>query len=117
MTNNIDPWELLSEARESIEQDFDWGEHDAAGRQTLLSLLKRIDAALAEHDAVLVFEKTVEWRITEHRPTVFHILFNGADIEVSLGAERWRWEVTREGDSATLDEAKSAAIAAAKSMK
>ena len=50
-TNNIDPWELLREARESVEQDFDWGEHDAAGRQTLLSLLKRIDAALAARDA------------------------------------------------------------------
>ena len=43
---------LLREARESVEQDFDWGEHDAAGRQTLLSLLKRIDAALAKENTM-----------------------------------------------------------------
>lgn len=50
---------LLREVRVSVEHDFDWGEHDAAGRKHLLALLKRIDAALATHDAVPPGEVTV----------------------------------------------------------
>lgn len=38
---------IIFEARESVERDFDWGEHpEPADRRRLVLLLKRIDAAL-----------------------------------------------------------------------
>ena len=82
-----------------------------------VALSRRIDAALAEHDAVPPSEDKVEWRRTQTGPTVFVAHLNDADMALRVDWERWYWKVTREGHTTTLDEAKAAAIAAAKGMR
>lgn len=108
---------LLREARDAVEWDFDWSEHSqASDRKVALDLLARIDAALAVHDAVPPSEVEVEWRLA-NRPHVFLAHLNDADMALRVDWDRWYWKVTREGHTFTLDEAKSAAIAAAKGMR
>lgn len=136
---------LLAAARGSVfqhkERLLDCG-HDAESctcdlAAQKIALLDRIDAALAEgcpdcghrygqqeycqgdgHAEPLdSATPVVEWRRTETRPTVFRTYFEGADMEIQLGADRWHWEVTREGDEDTLDEAQRAALAAARGRR
>ena len=81
-------------------------------------LKNRIDAALAEHDV----EDKVEW--TQDALGYYARVKVEAEIEVfqDLSGE-WQWnrtalsDVRRHGSANTLDEAKSAAIAAARGMR
>lgn len=108
-----DPWALLREAREDLalaHADLD------ALRQTrkMSTLTARIDAALAEHDAVPPGE--VMWKSD-----------GGAGLQSNVGDYRlstfnlrnggWLWSVENRIPVLTLDEAKSAAIAAARGMR
>ena len=120
---NAELLDLMREARESIAQDFDSG---PAGRRTLLDLLKRIDAALAEHaDSATPVVESVVWRNT---PDGEDAVVNNAVLSVWGWRGGWAWQRkplaepsylnrTESGLSTTLDEAKSAAIAAARGMK
>jgi hypothetical protein len=124
-----DPWALLAEARESIEQDFDDGKHLlSSDRDRFLLLLARIDAALAAHrDEVPAQDSAtdvVEWRLGDDCDEEFVYYEAYPDSDTGLDVVRfkggkWRWTMSREqqGYGNTLAEAKSAAIAAARGLK
>ena len=114
-----DPWALLREARESmgVLVDVGWIPAEMSNVESrAVECIKRIDAALAEHDAVPPSEVGVEWRLA-NRPHVFLAHLNDADMALRVDWDRWYWKVTREGHTNTLDEAKAVAIAAAKGMR
>ncbi len=106
MTN---PWELLREARTHIVEVAVQGCDDR--------LLDRIDAALKEH------ETPVEWVCPRLGLTHFASVGN-ASVSVSkqIGNDYWWWTINRivlgptEGWAKTEEEAKAAAIAAARSI-
>ena len=107
-TEKHDPWALLREAREWIEIEDD--------------LIDRIDAALAERQDSA--KDVVEWRLGDDCDEEFVYYEAYPDSDTGLDVVRfkdskWRWTMSREqqGYCDTLDEAKSAAIAAAKGMK
>lgn len=120
-----DPWTLLREARESLDKASrsSWDTEvvgDVAGTRN------RIDAALAAHDAVPLSEETVDvddsfWKDEAHRTVIDknHVLVQRTNVRC------WYWNVNRESDglslgrgtAPTLDEAKAAAIAAARGMR
>lgn len=115
----VDPWALLREARGHV---FNWPDYTVNQKR---SLLDRIDAALAAHDAVLACEKKVEWRNT---PDGEDAVINNVVLSVWGWRGGWAWQSkplaepsylnrTEMGLSNTLDEAKSAAIAAARGMR
>ena len=56
MTNNIDPWELLRETRKFVvDAKRLWIEWDNEQEErAVVSMLARIDAALAEHEAEMI---------------------------------------------------------------
>ena len=125
-TEKHDPWALLREARDSVALDA-----EAAGNSRFASedervsgLLARIDAALAEHadSAQSAVESEVEW--TQDALGHYARVKVEAEIEVfqDLSGE-WQWnrtalsDVRRHGSANTLDEAKSAAIAAARGLR
>jgi hypothetical protein len=84
-------------------------------------VLRRIDAALAEHaDSA---QSAVEWRLGDDCDEDFVYYEAYPDSDTGVDAVRfkggkWRWTMSREqqGYCDTLDEAKSAAIAAARGM-
>ena len=111
-----DPWALLRQAQGWIGY---WPlNKPEAGAE---ALKKRIDAALAKHDAVPPSE--VVWKTTYHDP-VFHEADLTDDLCLSVLENphgRFYWsaqlQTQKNGYANTLDEAKSAAIAAARGMK
>lgn len=108
--------ELLREARESL-----LAQHDPVDNLTLVG---RIDAALASHDAVPPGE--VAWRKNEHCDDEFEMYeaypddYTGLDV-VRFKDGKWRWtacrEVEEQGYCNTLDEAQRAALSAARGMR
>ena len=125
-TQKVDPWALLREARGSVlkhkERLLDCDHEDDCtcdlAAQKIV-LLDRIDTALAEHadSATPVVEsEPVKWRRTQKGSTFFVAHLNDADMALRVDWDRWYWKVTREGHTNTLDEAKSAAIAAARGI-
>jgi hypothetical protein len=121
MTN--DPWALLREAKRLIAANRLMLGHYSGVRE-VGSLEDRIDAALAERQdsAQSAVESEVEW--TQDALGHYARVRVEAEIEVfqDLSGE-WQWnrtalsDVRRHGSANTLDEAKSAAIAAARGMK
>ncbi len=119
---NAELLDLLREARESVFRDSLCREYDDSHKAAAMeehkrrtNLMDRIDAALANsRDSTT---EVVQWLSPEKKPTVFLASRGGASLEVSLGAERWFWDVSLYGDCATEAEAKSAAIAAARGLK
>lgn len=113
-----DPWALLREARNWV---GGWSSILPMAGKDIDALRTRIDAALAEHDAVPPSEEKVEWREhvgRSHETVISNARLNDSQMVVfSPKDERWYWEVTRFGDGNTEDEAKSAAIAAARGMR
>lgn len=113
---------LLREARDAVEWDFDWSEHSqASDRKVALDLLSRIDAALAEHDAEERADSAtpvVEW---EQRQGSYIHDDGVSELRVYLWGDEWHWHTVVEhrasGTCATEDEAKAAAIAAARGMR
>lgn len=120
---NAELLNLLREAREAVEWDFDWSEHSqASDRKVALDLLTRIDAALAEHADSAT--PVVEWCLGDNcdEDFVYYEAYPDSDTGVDAGRfkdGKWRWTMSREqqGYCDTLDEAKSAAIAAARGMR
>ncbi len=118
-----DPWALLREARNSVALEVAavaaFRVSDADKR--VLDLLKRIDAALAVHDAVPPSEEKVEWISYGDWCEKSSNKFDGFQLTVrahALPGGPWHWEAPRcSGYAATKDEAKSAAIAAARGLK
>ena len=123
-TEKHDPWTLLREARESVYQhkerllDCD---HDVemctcdVGAQKIV-LLARIDAALAARQDSAT--DVVEWE--ERQGSYIHD--DGVhELRVYLWGDQWHWHTVVEyranGIATTLDEAKSAAIAATRGVK
>jgi len=103
-TEKHDPWALLAE----IHELQPWLSQDA-------DLATRVEAALAEHDTPVV-----EWRPSDQR-----VFLNGVSLRVVLHTDGlWVWSVywplshrTQQGRVATEEEAKSAAIAAARGLR
>lgn len=106
-TEKHDPWALLREARDQLV--------GVQGMVKVTQTIARIDAALAEHDTPVV-----EWRPSDQR-----VFLDGVSLRVVLHTDGlWVWSVywplshrTEQGRVATEEEAKSAAIAAARGMK
>lgn len=89
-----------------------------------VALSRRIDAALAAHDAEPVEWTDVEWPFKrsndciEIKRAVYQLGLPGANLEVRrarLG--RWSWLVTMRGLEDTAEEAKAAALKAARSAR
>ena len=111
---NTELIELLREARKVVAYPFITVEHH--------QLLARIDAALAAHAAVPPSEETVEWISygdwCEKSSNKFDGFFQLTIRAHALPGGPWHWEAPRRsGYAPTKDEAKAAAIAAARGMK
>ena len=111
-TENHDPWALLREARECV-----------VGRCNT-DLRDRIDAALAEHDAVPPSEEKVEWHTYERSTVLDGIICTIGYSPVADHEDPWWWRVQHAENRKwkfdrvkTEAEAKSAAIAAARGMR
>ena len=111
---NAELLDLLREAREDV---------DAMGNG---DLCRAIDRALAIHDAALTEHAdsatpVVEWcAVGDTWATAYPV--DGVEMTVMRWADGpWKWwtnlETSAQGTASTEEEAKSAAIAAAKSMK
>lgn len=125
-TEKHDPWALLREARDELSVLASYVGHPDTvwpnvGLKTTAKCHKimrdRIDAALAAHDAVPSSE--VKWRQPCYGS---HIYDDGIfRHKVELWGSKWRWFVAidyrTDGFSPSLDEAKAAAIAAARGMR
>ena len=105
-----DPWALLREARDQLV--------GVQGMVKVTQTIARIDAALAEPlDSAT---PVVEWRPADQR-----VFLDGVSLRVVLHTDGlWVWSVywplshrTEQGRVATEEEAKSAALTAAKGMK
>jgi hypothetical protein len=129
-TEKHDPWALLAEARESIEQDFDDGKHLlSSDRDRFLLLLARIDAALAAHrDEVpaqdsatgFVEPKDSDWTLlSNHANIIVALLPNDEMLSIRPETDKygtlWAWSYG--GLVKTEAEARRAATAAARGMK
>jgi hypothetical protein len=102
-----DPWALLREARTHIVEVAVQGCDDR--------LLARIDAALAERQDSAT--DVVEWKRMNGR-AFMSALIGRCDVDLfSKEGGGWWWQVRANGDEKTIDEAKSAAIAAARGMR
>jgi hypothetical protein len=111
-TEKHDPWALLREAQDFV--GFLPTRTDAI--EKALSIQRRIDAALAERQDSAT--SVVEWE--ERQGSYIHD--DGVnELRVYLWGDQWHWHTVVEyranGTCATEDEAKSAAIAAAKGMR
>lgn len=119
---NHDPWALLREARESmgVLVDIGWIPAEMSNAESrAVECINRIDAALADHEAIPPSKEKVEWK-----RQVQTLRF--ADKKIILwafGDGTWGWGLTGveqkpvQGNCATEAEAKSAAIAAARGMR
>ena len=117
---NHDPWALLRQAQGWIGY---WPlNKPEAGAE---ALKKRIDAALAEHDAVPPSEEkvdsatpVVEWRADGFGRAA---MVGNASLSVWSWKDGWAWSCERHGETTGVakneEAAKSAAIAAARGMK
>ena len=124
-TDKHDPWALLREARESVEQDFDDGEHLLPqDKDRFRLLLARIDAALAgraEGSTKDVVESDeVKW--VRVNPSEYRAIFGAVKVGVwkQYDKELWAWDRSKPyqcGEAKTEAEAKSAAIAAARGVR
>lgn len=119
-----DPWELLRQARDEIVdlwRDTDCSQHLKADCSTCLhqtTALDRIDAALKEYDA------SVEWSNPYFGPTHFANVGNASiSVTKDWSGGSWWWTISRiiiaptEGHARTEEEAKAAAIAAARKFQ
>ena len=109
-----DPWELLREAREALVRAEN---RMMAPPHQVPDVIQRIDAALAEHES----KERVEW-FDYGEWGAKSSKINGFQLTVRahppLPGGPWHWEAPRcSGYAATKDEAKSAAIAAARGIK
>jgi len=120
---NHDPWALLREAREDV---------DAMGNG---DLCRAIDRALAIHDAALAeaqdsakdvvesVEMRWDWHEVNSPNRLAALLMDGTRVECHRanynGVMGWSWNAMIQpvGFALTLEEAKSAAIAAARGMR
>lgn len=121
-TEKHDPWALLREAREDLalaHADLD------ALRQTrkMSTLTDRIDAALAEHDAVPPSGEQVdsarpfvEWE-TDAFGNDYVKQGNVLSMVVQTLDGNWGWETRVEGYADTEAEAQRAALLAARGMR
>jgi hypothetical protein len=127
-----DPWALLREARNLIHTTLyidalrEWARESDDGEPSLDDSLRHlraaIDAALAERQDSAT--PVVEWRLGDDCDEEFVYYEAYPDSDTGLDVVRfkggkWRWTMSREqqGFCDTLDEAKEAAIAAARGMK
>ena len=130
-TEKHDPWALLREAREVVHAGVTAARSIAYAQwspeQHRAEVLRdRIDAALAEHaDSAQRAVESVVWR---NNPDGEDAVVNNAVLSVWGWIGGWAWQRkplaepsylnrTESGLSKTLDEAKSAAIAAARGLK
>jgi hypothetical protein len=113
---NAELLDLLREALPFVETVKSDGVFGADGRAS--ALFARIDAALAERQDSA--QNAVEWRPSDQR-----VFLDNVSLRVVHHTDGlWVWSVywplshrTEQGRAATEEEAKSAAIAAAKGMK
>ena len=115
-----DPWALLRRARESVR--FEARERantdaDSQESRERFALLDRIDAALKEYDA------PVEWSNPHLGLTHFaNVVTASVTVTRHWGGD-WRWSISRvtvgpiEGHAKTEEEAKAAAVAAARRLQ
>jgi hypothetical protein len=114
-TEKHDPWALLREAKRLIAANRLMLGHYSGARE-VGSLEDSIDAALAGR-AEGSTEDVVEWE-QRHGSYIHEDGVN--ELRVHLWGDQWHWHTVVEyranGTATTLDEAKSAAIAAAREM-
>lgn len=124
---NAELFELLAQARESVFRDSLCREYDDTNKAAAMEehkkrtrLLSRIDAALAEREA----DEKVEWRLGDDcdEDFVYYEAYPDSDTGVDVVRfkyGKWRWTMSREeqGFCDTLDEAKTAAIRAARGLR
>jgi hypothetical protein len=129
MSRDNNPWELLREARNELAVLASYVGHPDTKWPTVGLMLTavaqkklhdRIDAALAEHNSTT---DIVEWnKVNENFSTAY------PDIQTSLTVSRfdltqqkWRWdaevEIKKAGYCDTEEEAKAAALKAARGLK
>jgi hypothetical protein len=107
-----DPWALLREAREALVRAEN---RMMAPPHQVSEAIQRIDAALAERQDSA--QNAVDWR--ERQGSYIHD--DGVhELRVYLWGDEWHWHTVVEyranGTCATEDDAKSAAIAAARGL-
>ena len=121
---NAELLNLLREARKFVvDAKRLWIEWDNEQEErAVVSMLARIDAALAEHADSAT--SVVEWRLGDDcdEDFVYYEAYPDSDTGVDVvrfKGGKWRWTMSREqqGYCDTLDEAKSAAIRAARGMR
>jgi hypothetical protein len=116
-TEKHDPWALLREVAPDRNHDIECGLDGYDGD----CLRCRVDAALAAHRDVVPAQDSakdvVEWQMTNSPIGTTHAYLDGVDLRVRWDGQDAAWDVTRYGRCATEDEAKSAAIAAARGLK
>ena len=108
-TEKHDPWALLREARDQLV--------GVQGLGRVTQTIARIDAALAERQDSA--QNAVEWRPSDQR-----VFLDGVSLRIVYQTGGlWMWSVhwpmshrTEQGQVATEEEAKSAAIAAARGL-
>lgn len=105
----VDPWALLREARESVQLLANklYNELDYGYSEEQEQLCSRIDTALAQKDAEVVWSRSRDRYWSQ---------IDSADVQVQFlpSSKNWHWEVVRYGFMPTEEEAKKAAIDAAK---
>ncbi len=120
----VDPWALLREAKRLIAANRLMLGHYSGVRE-VGSLEDRIDAALAAHrDEVpaqdsakdVVESDEVEWADLD-RFYIAHIGPFVAEIFSNRNGNGWVWAIAQRDDAPTVEEAKSAAIAAARELR
>ena len=129
-----DPWALLREARNELAVLASYVGHPDTKWPTVGLMLTavaqkklhdRIDAALSSPRAAQTegaerqdsATDVVEWKRMNGR-AFMSALIGRCDVDLfSKEGGGWWWQVRANGDEKTIDEAKSAAIAAAKGMK
>ena len=120
-TEKHDPWALLREARKFVvDAERLWIEWDNEQEErAVVSMLARIDDALAEHKAeerVDSATPVVEWE-TDAFGNDYVKQGNVLSMVAQTLDGNYGWETRTEGYADTEAEAKSAAIAAARGMK
>lgn len=106
----VNPWALLREAREALASDKGY-------TLEVQNLFKRMDAALAEQEKPV----EVQWKAAEYG-LQYANNYDGANTTLRIAPRsgvkgKWAWDATVYGYADTEEEAKAAAIAAARKFQ